>query len=166
MKIIDEKGRLFKLINVVDLLVLLAVVLVVGGIVWKLFSPAVQDVVAPQVKMTVVMRVRGAAPYLADEVKANSQVGKNLVAGNSYTDAIITNVEIIPYVIQAITDDGRIVDATDPSKKDILFTVEAYVPKDTATPTVANQEVRAGRTFTLKTQDFESTPTIDSVRFE
>ena len=165
MKIIDEKGRLFRIINVVDLLVLLAFVLIVAGIAWKLFAPAVKNAVAPQIKMTAVMRIRGAAPYLAGELTANPQIGKRLVAGNSYTNAVITKVEIVPYVLQAITSDGRIVDATDPSKKDILITVEAYVPKDTPTPTVANQEVRAGRTFTLKTRDFESAPTIDSVRF-
>ncbi len=166
MKIIDEKGRLFKVINIVDLIVLAAALLVVGGIVWKLFSPAVQNVVAPQVKMITVMRVRGATPFLVSEVNANPQTGKKLVAGNSYTDAVVTNVEIVPYIQQVTTADGRIVDALDPSKKDIMVTVEAYVPKDTPVPTMANQEVRAGRTFTLKTQDFESTPIIESVRFE
>ena len=166
MKVIDEKGRLLKIVNVVDLLVVLAVIVVVGGIVWKLFSPAVSDAVAPQVKMTAVMRIRGATPYLVNEVKANPLEGKKLVAGNSYTSAVIVKVEIIPYVQQVTTADGRIVEATDPSKKDILITVEATVPKDTPTPTVANQEVRAGRSFILKTQDFESAPTIESVRFE
>ena len=117
MKVIDEKGRLFKIINVVDLLVLLAVILVAGGIVWKLFSPAVSDAVAPQVKLTAVMRIRGATPFLVKEVNANPLVGKKLVAGNSYTSAVIVNVEIVPYVQQVTTADGRIVEATDPPKK-------------------------------------------------
>ncbi|MCX7615688.1 MAG: DUF4330 domain-containing protein [Clostridiales bacterium] len=166
MKIIDEKGRLFRLINVVDLLVLFAVIVIAGGIVWKLFSPVVQDAVAQQVKMTAVMRIRGATSFLVNEVNANPLTGKKLVAGNNYTDAIITKVEIVPYIQQVTTADGRIIDALDRSKKDILVTVEANVPKDTPAPTVANQEVRAGRTFTLKTQDFESAPTIESVRFK
>lgn len=166
MKIIDEKGRLFKVINVVDLLVIIAVVFIVGGIAWKLFAPSVQDAIAPQVKMTVVMRVRGATPFLVSEVENNDQVGKKLVAGNDYTDATIVDVGFEPYVTQVTCDDGTIVDSVDPSKQDIVFTIEAQVPKDSATPKVANQEVRAGRTFTLKTQDFESTPIIMSVRFE
>ncbi|MDP4108407.1 MAG: DUF4330 domain-containing protein [Bacillota bacterium] len=166
MKIIDEKGRLFKTINIVDLLVVVALLLVVGGIVWKLFSPAVKNAVAPDVKMTSVMRVRGATPFLVNELKQNPQVGKKLVAGNAYTEAVITKVEFVPYVQQVTTADGKIVDALDPSKKDIMVTVEATVPKDTPAPTVANQEVRAGRTFTLKTQDFEASPIIESVRFK
>ena len=166
MKIIDEKGRLFKLINVIDLLVVLAVIAVVGGIAWKLFAPSVQDAIAPQVKMVTVMRLRGATPFLVAELEENSQVGKKLVAGNDYTDAVITDVEFVPYDTQVTCDDGTIVTSRDPDKRDVLFTIEATVAQDTATPKVANQEVRAGRTFTLKTQDFEGSPVIESVRFE
>ena len=41
MKIINEKGKLFGLINIVDFLVLLAVLAVVGGLGWKLLGPKV-----------------------------------------------------------------------------------------------------------------------------
>ena len=39
MKIINEKGKLFGVINVVDLLVLLAVIAVVIGVGYKLLPP-------------------------------------------------------------------------------------------------------------------------------
>jgi hypothetical protein len=39
MKLIDEKGKLFGLINIVDFLVLLAVLLVLGGAVYKFKGP-------------------------------------------------------------------------------------------------------------------------------
>ncbi|NLM60645.1 MAG: DUF4330 family protein, partial [Clostridiales bacterium] len=38
MKLVNEKGKLFGLINLVDLLVLLFILLVAGGIVWKIFG--------------------------------------------------------------------------------------------------------------------------------
>lgn len=163
MKIINEKGKLFGIINIVDLLVLLAVIAVAAGIGYKLFASQIQEVTAQQVSMTVTVRVRGATPFLVAEVERNSQVGKQLVSGNSYVSAKITDMEIQDYRQQVTTADGRIVTALDPDKKDLVFTIETTVAKGTASPSIGTQEVRAGRTFIVKTNDFETTGNIDSV---
>ena len=163
MKIINEKGKLFGVINIVDLLVLLAVIAVVIGVGYKLFAPQIADATATQVPMTVTVRVRGATPFLVEEVQRNSQVGKQIVSGNSYTNAVITDMQIEDYVQQVTTADGRIVDALDGTKKDLVFTIETTVPEGTASPTIGTQEVRAGRTFIVKTNDFETTGNIDMV---
>ena len=42
MKIINEKGKLFGVINIVDLLVVLAVIAVAAGIGYKLFATQMQ----------------------------------------------------------------------------------------------------------------------------
>ena len=119
MKIINEKGKLFGLINIVDLLVLIAAVAVAAGVGYKLFAPQIKESVQPQVELTAIVRVRGATPFLVTEV--------------------------------------------DPDKKDIVFTIKTTVPKGTATPSIGTQEVRAGRTFIVKTNDFETSGNIDSV---
>lgn len=55
-------------------------------------------------------------------------------------------MRIEDYVQQVTTADGRIVDATDPSKKDIIFTIETTVAEDTAAPrSVRRKSVRAVR---------------------
>ena len=113
--------------------------------------------------MTVTVRVRGATPFLVEEVQRNSQVGKKIVSGSSFTNAEITDMQIEDYVQQVTTADGSIVNATDPSKKGSVFTIETTVAKGTATPTIGTQEVRAGRTLIVKTNDFETTGNIDSV---
>lgn len=165
MKLINEKGKLFGLINIVDLFVLIAILAVLGGVGWKLFAPKVAEVTSPQVEMTTVMRVRGATPFLVEELQrqGNDQVGKQLVSGNDFVDATIESLEIVDYVQQIQTADGRIVNALDPSKKDVMVVVKSKVSKTTATPKIGNQEVRAGRTFILKTNNFETTANIDSV---
>ena len=76
MKIINEKGKLFGLINIVDLLVLIAAVAVAAGVGYKLFAPQIKESVQPQVELTAIVRVRGATPFLVTEVERNSQVGK------------------------------------------------------------------------------------------
>lgn len=163
MKIINEKGKLFGIINVVDLLVLLAAIAVVVGVGFKLFAPQIQEARAEQVKMTTVVRVRGATPFLVKEVQRNSQVGKKMVSGNSYTDAVITDMKIEPYDQQVVTADGKIVTTRDPDKRDLVFTIESTVAKGTASPSIGTQEVRAGRTLIVKTNDFETTGNIDVV---
>ena len=133
------------------------------GVGYKLFAPQIADATATQVPMTVTVRVRGATPFLVEEVQRNSQVGKQIVSGNSYTNAVITDMQIEDYVQQVTTADGRIVDALDGTKKDLVFTIETTVPEGTASPTIGTQEVRAGRTFIVKTNDFETTGNIDMV---
>ena len=149
MKIINEKGKLFGIINVVDLLVLVAAIAVVAGVGYKLFAKQIKEVASPQVSLTMTVRVRGATPFL--------------VNGNSYVNAQITDMKIDDYNQQVTTADGRIVTATDPEKKDLVFTITTKVSKGTPAPAIGTQEVRAGRTFIVKTNDFETTGNIDSV---
>ena len=163
MKIINEKGKLFGLINIVDLLVLIAAVAVAAGVGYKLFAPQIKESVQPQVELTAIVRVRGATPFLVTEVERNSQVGKQLVSGNSYVNGTIEDMKIEDYAQQVTTADGRIVTATDPAKKDLVFTITTKVSKGTPAPAIGTQEVRAGRTFIVKTNDFETTGNIDSV---
>ena len=160
MKIINEKGKLFGIINVVDLLVLLAVLLVGGAIVWQLLGDRVSDAVSPQAELTAVVAIAGAHPDLVEEALRQELAGQKLVSGNYYLDAYVSRVWIEDYVMQAITDEGIIVDATDPTKSDIMVEIKAQVAKDTASPKIGSQEVRAGRTFIVKTQTFECSGSI------
>ena len=160
MKIINEKGKLFGIINVVDLLVLVAIVVVAGAIGVQLFGQKINDAVSPQVDLTAEVVIIGTAPRLVDEILRQDLVGERLVAGNEYMNATITDVWLEDYVMQAIRDDGVIVDATDPSKKDVVIEIKTKVAKDTPSPKIGRQELRAGKTFIVKTQTFECSGTI------
>ncbi|MDI9493901.1 MAG: DUF4330 domain-containing protein [Bacillota bacterium] len=160
MKIINEKGKLFGIINVVDLLVLVAIVVVAGAIGVQLFGQKINDAVSPQVDLTAEVVIIGTAPRLVDEILRQDLVGERLVAGNEYMNATITDVWLEDYVMQAIRDDGVIVDATDPSKKDVVIEIKTKVAKDTPSPKIGSQELRAGKTFIVKTQTFECSGTI------
>ena len=70
MKIINEKGKLFGLINIVDLLVLIAAVAVAAGVGYKLFAPQIKESVQPQVELTAIVRERGATARSASSSSA------------------------------------------------------------------------------------------------
>ncbi len=163
MKIVNEKGKLFGIINVVDLLVLAAVLAVVLGIGFKLFTPKIQEATSPMVDLKMVVRVRGVMPYMLEELERNSPVGKRMVAGNEYVDGDIVDMKFEDYKQLLSTDDGRIVEAVDTIRQDVVFTITAQVRKDTPTPKIGTQEVRAGRTFIVKTNDFEMNGSITSL---
>jgi hypothetical protein len=160
MKLINEKGKLFGIINVVDLLILLAIVAIVGAIGMQLFGQKINDVVSPQVEITAEVVIIGTPPRLVNEIFRQDLVGEKLVAGNEYMNATIVDVWEEDYVMQAIRSDGVIVDSTDPSKKDVVIKIKSTVAKGTPSPKIGSQELRAGRTYILKTQTFESSGTI------
>lgn len=156
MKIINEKGKLFGLINVVDLIILAAVVCLVGAIVWQLAGDKVSDAVSAEADMRVVMKVTGCNPDLVEEARRQDLVGEPLIGGGVVLDAYITDMWIEDYVIQVQTADGRIVDAKDPTQKTMCFEIKTKVPKNTPSPKIGSQEVRTGMTFTIKTQTFST----------
>lgn len=166
MKIVNEKGKLFGIINVVDLLILIVIVAIVGGVGWKVLGPQVSDRVSPQVDLTTEMVVIGTTPRIVNEITRQDPVGLHLVGGNEFLPAIIEDYWIEDYVVQAITDEGIIVDAKDPSKKDVVFLIKTKVSAGTPSPKIGSQEVRAGKTFILKTQTMEVIATIRYVQID
>lgn len=167
MKLINEKGKLFGIINVVDLICIIIALLLIVGVGWKILGPKVQETVSPTTTMTTVFRIRGASPHLLSELERRDPTGYQLIAGNDYVDgAFVTSMEFAPYVTQAIRDDGVIVDTEDPSKRDVIITVESTISSTTPILKIGNQEVRSGRTFTLKTKYLETIAIIESVALE
>lgn len=160
MKIINEKGKLFGLINVVDLLILVAVCAVAGAILWQIAGDRVNDAVSPQAELTAVVIVPGVHPELREEIERQDLVGEVMVSGNSYVNAYISDIWLEDYTMEVETADGQLVEALSPTKKDVYFEVKTTVAKDTASPKIGSQEIRAGKTFIIKTQTFETSGTI------
>ncbi len=166
MKIINEKGKLFGVINVIDLIILLCVALVAVAVVYKFAAPAATEAISPKSDMYVTMRVRGAMDYLDAEVKKLTP-GTRLVAGSDYiADAEVVSVESVPYLSAATTDSGKFVTAADPQKTDLLIKVKAKQSKTDPILKIGTQEVRIGRGFIFKTQTVEVNAIIETVEFD
>ncbi len=155
MKIINEKGKLFGLINVVDLVVLVAVIAVVGAIAYQLLGDDVADAVNPQVELTARVAIAGSNPSLVEEVKRQDLVGEYLVANGDNTSAYISDVWFEDYVMSVESADGQLVRATDPEEQTIWFEIKTTVARGTLTPTIGSQEIRVGRAYNVKTRTFE-----------
>lgn len=165
MKIVNEKGKLFGLINIVDLLVLVVVLLLAAAVVVKFVLPAASNAIAPESEMVVTLRIRGVMDYMKDQIK-EIEPGSVLVAGSDYVSGTkVISIEETPYLAAANTDEGEIKTAADPQKYDIVIKFSAKQNKNNPIYKVGNQEVRVGRGFIFKTQTVEQNAVIERIEF-
>jgi hypothetical protein len=160
MKIINEKGKLFGLVNIVDLVVALVIIAAIAAIATSLLGSKVTDAVSEKADCYGEVVIIGCDPRIYNEVLRQDLEGQKLVSGNEYLNATVEYVWIEDYVVQTQDSEGVIHDAKDPTKKNIIIVVKTQVAPDTASPKIGSQELRAGRTLIVKTQKFESSGTI------
>lgn len=170
---IDEKGRLFGKINVVDLLVLVVVVILVAVLGFKLLgrrNTGGADSAGSSSTLVYTVQVTQVNPAVYEDVQRWIP-GDQLMSGSDLLNGCyVTAVEAKPHQVTgsvSASDGTRSVtfpvDGND--LLDLTFTIEANVGYTLAN-TVGIQEVRTGKSHTVKTQHFELTGTILSCDWE
>ena len=86
MKFIDEKGKLFGVINVVDLIVIVLILSIIGGIGYRVVSSRVNasggNILGGEKELYVTLYAQQQIPEVADSIKkgdklvANNQIGR------------------------------------------------------------------------------------------
>lgn len=159
--ILDEKGRLFGKINIIDLLVILLVVIGIAFFVIKSNSKgsSVIGAAAPQGRITYTVKVEGVEPQIAQEVTdwvAQGENGDQLLAGSNLLDGYVTAVETLPHFNYGTNSEGVVVTSEEvDGRVDLLFSITATVD-NTTTNVVGTQEVRTGKAgHIVKTAHFE-----------
>ena len=162
MKLIDDRGKLFGKFNLVDLLLLLTVLAVIGGVVFAVLAPVIRERTNPSVTITMTARVRYVIPQAAQNAVIHGP--GQLIAGNDYVrDARVTRIEIVPHLDTIRTADGRFELAEDPWRVDLLFTIEAKVRRGPILR-IGTQEVRVGLGHFVKTTMYEFNANVESLR--
>ena len=153
---LDEKGRLFGKVNIIDLLVVLLVVViaVVVGIKMMGGGGLLGDN-TQSATITYTVKVSGVDPAIYDNIKAYK--GDALMAsGTIIAGSEVVDITQSPHDASATIDTqtGALVVPLDQDLVDITFTIKARVP-DVITNEVGTQEVRIGKVHTVKTVHFE-----------
>lgn len=142
MKIVDEKGRLFGKINLIDLLVIVLVVAIVAAVGWKLVGKKAAAAVSDN-QHELTFTVSFEDQPLAVAQFAETQIGKQLVNNAKLIPAEITKASYYPNA--AFTG------------QDIFVTITADATFSGNVWKVGSQEVRVGYEYILKTSEFELT---------
>lgn len=141
MKIIDEKGRLFGKLNLIDLLVVILLLAVIFAVVWKLGAGKAAENASTQsygVTFTVVV------DDVHEEVCqfAETQLGEKIVNSGKVLDATLTGCEAKPQ------EDG---------KYTLYLSVEGTATMSELVYKLGTQDVRVGFEYIVKTSAFELT---------
>ncbi len=149
MKIIDEKGRLFGKINLIDLLVLVLLVAVVAFAGWKLVgkkAAASASSTSHEISFTVLFEDQ---PLEIAEF-AETQIGKQLVNNARLISAEVSSCSAVsPEAASAHVN--------------LYITIDAGASFGANVWTVGSQEVRVGYEYILKTSEFELTGIITAL---
>lgn len=151
MGLIDNKGRVFGRVNLIDLTLIFGVfVLIVMALVVMTKQGKISTV--PEDKnVEYVLVVRAVRPEVASFVKKGDIVKKQITK-----EAIgkVKDVEIKPAEDVVITADGRRVVAISPLDKDVYITVETKGRVGGDIIATGNEVLRVGDRFTIFTKWF------------
>ncbi len=161
MKIVDEKGKLFGLINIVDLMVVIVLLVVVVFGAYKLMgfnnTGKLAEIGITTHKATITFEVREVRDFTINSVvigEALKDYSKNADYGT------ITKVDVKPATRLLETDDGRIVEAEVPGKYNMVIYAEGIANVSHTSILMAERDVRIGYEFDIKGKKFKTKGTI------
>jgi hypothetical protein len=157
MRLIDEKGKLFGLVNIIDFVVILMIVLVAAGVLYKTNTSSTETVMKD---IEVVLRVQNMYPTIVDSLA----VGDKLVAANGYVNATITKIEVAPAGYIVDKPDGTVSLTTHPFRKDLQVTLSAKVAVVGPNISLGGQDLKVEKSYILKTKLVEANGFINSIK--
>lgn len=157
--IIDQKGRLFGKVNIIDFIITLVIVLAIGAMGYKVVSKYVKvpriPIVVEKTDNTKIeyfkIKVEAVLPEVANSVRLRERLCNNDVS----IDAWVVKIQKSPAILEVTNPKtAEVFRKPHPTKKDLIITVKAKVltgPNVTSTK-VGVQTANVGSDFTIKTK--------------
>ena len=138
MKIIDDKGRLFGIINIIDLFISILLIVLIGFGAYKIFrvNPTVAVNTQKVTMVYFIQEVRDVTYNAIEEGEIAKDYDKNSVYGK------IIKKEALPAKKMAETADGRFVEAEIPNRFDVKIYIEGDAVISKTGVYMGGQEVR------------------------
>jgi hypothetical protein len=158
MGLIDKKGRLFGLINVIDLLVIILVVAVVARFA---LNPQKSSLTNEEKKIQVVLLVKDVRDATANVIKEGDVVREtktNNLLGK------VTKVEVKPAETLVNTADGRVLNVPNPVLKDVYVTIEGSATVGENSIVLGGTEIRIGTALQMKTNLYAVVATVMEIK--
>ncbi|MTI68179.1 MAG: DUF4330 domain-containing protein [Firmicutes bacterium] len=149
---IDKKGKLFGIINIIDLAVLLLIVLIVGAVGFRLLGTEKNGVGIGKKTEYKEVYVHVKARLKDEELAKEFKKGDKLVEKNTYNSGVIESVSYKDGEYTVESEDGNLNLTTHPIWKDIDIVVKQKVDVSGPTISLGGQEIRVGGDFWVKTQ--------------
>ncbi|NMA65494.1 MAG: DUF4330 domain-containing protein [Clostridiaceae bacterium] len=149
MKVIDEKGRIFGKINLFDLIVLLAVIFLAGGIGYKMVKNKSEAENRVPVKTYIATVKCSQVPdTFATTLEKDLRIYYD---SDGFTNAKIVSIEEEPAVVTVQTADGKLVESVDPNLKDVYVEIEIEDKQNDDDIKIGRYSAAVGGKITVKT---------------
>lgn len=162
MGIINKKGKIFGIINVIDLAVIVLLALVVGGGISR-FKRTAPQVIAQSQKAIVEVQISEVRQATVDA----ANVGDNVYhydRGQLFGTIVDKKVENIQREVE--TSDGNIVLAEVPERYNVLLYIEADATDFTDNISIGGEQIRVGAQYRLKNKSIAVFTTVLNVEFK
>lgn len=136
-----ESKKKFKF-NIIDALVIVIIIAVIAVIAVAFLGDDAAQAVEKKVDCFAEVTIYGVDPVIVEEVERQNLVGQQTVSGTEYTGATVEAVRFEDWI-------------EDPYYKNMIFTIKTQTTENTTGVKNANQELRAGKEYIVKTQTFE-----------
>lgn len=153
MKILDDRSRLFGIVNPVDLVAIIALVAVVLVVANVLFGVKAATVVQPQ---SGVVRAIVFAGAIRDYVPGSIKVGDPMsrVSGNGMGKVV--SVKATPAINEIPTATGALKETTSKIFTDVYITVEGPGNITASSANIEDEQVRSNQEIDIQTPTFEA----------
>lgn len=150
MKIIDEKGKLFGIINIIDLFISIMLIVLIGFGAYKVFrvNPTVAVNTQKVTMVYFIQEVRDVTFNAIEEGEIAKDYDKNTVYGK------IVKKEALPAKKMVSTADGRVIEAEIPNRYDVKVYIEGDAVISKTGIYMGGQEVRVGYNAAIKGRKF------------
>lgn len=159
MKIINEKGKLFGLINILDLITIVLIIAVVFGAYTKFFKGGTNLSIMSSNKTKEMEYVVRLKPNYETYFKQFS-IGDKMADKKRYLDAEITNIEIKDAYRSVTDENGVVLKKKHPYFKEAYITIKATALDNDPIFKVGGQEIRVGTPHWVTTKLCEFSGTI------
>ena len=166
MKVIDQNGRLFGKISVIDLLVVAVVIVLAAALHFKSGQTHTGITVTEQ-PITFQLRVRGVRSYVADAIRVGDGLYDQNYSSGGRALGEITDIQVErdPGTTMAYLNDGTVALIDTDDTVDLLITVEGQGllnGKSYSVNRVYDLAVNSARAYYTRTSQF--TGTVASIR--
>ena len=162
MKVLDEKGKLFGKVNLIDLIVVIVLVLVVVAVGWKVAGGKITEAIESN---AATVRYEVLCTEIPNEVceYATTHIGGQLMSNGDLLEGYIVDCVAQPHMIAVADASGNPTQVEDPEFQNLVFTIETQVSEAANAYSVGSQEIRVGKQHIVKTVMLEVTGDIISM---
>lgn len=151
MKIIDDKGRIFGLVNYIDLFLVLAVLFVLGRFVLVDREGNFPDTIVSDnsKEIEILYYVKGVKDVSINGVKIGD-VFRDVATKNVIGE--VTKVDVQPSSVMTTDEKGNVVYSEIPDRFDMYVTIKGIGQITDDEIKVANEEIKIGKTSQIQSR--------------